>query len=432
MKATGNVVLVIGGDGRAHALAWKLAQSPRVAKVFVAPGNAGTASEEKCVNIPIDVLNNDALVQFVKAEKIDFAVVSPEGPLANGVVDAFQKVGLKIYGPTREAARIETSKLAGKVLMNRHRIPTAAHIGYCAVETAYQDAVKRTVPFVVKADGLAAGKGVEVVTDIAKAREIIERLFKIGGKGARILIEDFIGGDEEASFIVMSDGKNVLPLATSQDHKRLLAGDQGPMTGGMGAISPAPIITPELHERIMHEIIMRAVDGMRADGTPFTGFLYAGLKVDEGGNPQVLEFNVRLGDPEAQAILMRLKSDFFTLLEHAIDGTLDQVRAEWDPRPAVGVVLATRGYPDNPRKGDEITGLQKIMGSFFKVFYAGTKRDGDGKIVTNGGRVLCVTSKADTFRYACAWAYKVVLDIRFEGMQYRLDIGQKAVDWEEK
>jgi phosphoribosylamine--glycine ligase len=419
-------ILVIGSGGREHALAWRLAQSPRVFKVFVAPGNAGTAAEEGVSNVPADSI--EALVEFAKAEAIALTVVGPEGPLAEGVVDAFHAANLRIFGPTKAAAQLESSKDYAKRFMIRHRIPTAAYATFTDAASAHDYIERQGAPIVVKADGLAAGKGVVVASTVAEAHEAVDMMLvanRMGAAGARVVIEESLEG-EEASFIVVADGKHALPFASSQDHKRLLDGDRGPNTGGMGAYSPAPVITPAMHARVMREVIDPAIAGMRADGTPYTGFLYAGLMVGKSGEVKVLEFNCRLGDPETQPILLRLKTDLVTLVEHALDGTLDTAEAEWDPRVALGVVLAAEGYPDNPRKGDAIEGLSEA-GEDFRVFHAGTALDGK-RVVVNGGRVLCVTALGHNARTAQKRAYDVVSGIRFDGMQYRRDIGHRAIE----
>jgi len=418
-------VLVIGGGGREHALAWKIAQSQRVGKVFVAPGNAGTAREPGLTNVAITGIPE--LVAFAQTKRVALTVVGPEAPLASGIVDAFRAAGLKIFGPTQSAARLESSKDFAKAFMVRHRIPTAAYETFtdAAAAHAYVDA--RDAPIVVKADGLAAGKGVVVATTAAEAHTAIDSMLvgnRLGDAGARVVIEDCLIG-EEASFIVMADGAHVLPLASSQDHKRLQDGDLGPNTGGMGAYSPAPVVTPEVHARIMREIILPAVHGMAADGTPYSGFLYAGVMIDADGNPRALEFNCRLGDPETQPILMRLKSDLVDLLQHAVSGTLDQIDADWDRHAALGVVLAAAGYPDRPREGDAIGGLDTAVDDC-KVFHAATALAGKD-VVTSGGRVLCVTALGETVRQAQKAAYGVVAGIRFDGMQYRTDIGHRAI-----
>ena len=417
-------LLVIGSGGREHAIAWRLAQSPRVSRVYVAPGNAGTAHEDGLFNVDIDAIPE--LVMFAKGEGVHATVVGPEGPLAAGVVDAFRAEELRIFGPTKAAAQLESSKDFAKRFMQRHGIPTARYQTFTDAAAARAHVDKTGAPIVIKADGLAAGKGVVVAASAAEAHEAIDMMLagnKLGDAGHRVVVEEFMAG-EEASFIVMVDGKNVLPLASSQDHKRIFDGDRGPNTGGMGAYSPAPVVTPEVHHRVMSEIIMPAVKGMAAEGIPYTGFLYAGLMIDAAGAPRVVEFNCRLGDPETQPIFLRMKSDFFELVEHAIDATLDRVEAQWDRRAALGVVLAAAGYPEAPRKGDEIHGLTKNEDDFH-VFHAGTAAR-NGKVVTNGGRVLCVTALGDKVKIAAERAYEIVERIRFEGMQYRNDIGHRA------
>jgi phosphoribosylamine---glycine ligase len=418
-------LLVIGAGGREHALAWKLAQSPRVQKVFVAPGNGGTATENGVENVELSSI--DELLAFAKKEKIQLTVVGPEAPLAAGVVDAFRDAGLKIFGPTRAAAQLESSKDFAKSFMVRHKIPTALHKTFDNAEEAKAFVASRGAPIVVKADGLAAGKGVVVAASVAEAQAAIDEIMtqkKLGAAGARVVVEEFLGG-EEASFIVMSDGVHVLALATSQDHKRLRDGDAGPNTGGMGAYSPAPVVTPKIHARVMREVILPAVQGMAADGIPYVGFLYAGLMIDRNGNPKTLEFNCRLGDPETQPIILRLKSDLLDLIERALDGTLDRVEAQWDRRSALGVVVAAQNYPDEPRKGDVISGLPKPSADCH-VFHAGTRLAGKS-IVTNGGRVLCVTAMGDSVKMARTRAYEMLEGIRFEGMQYRKDIAYRAL-----
>ena len=418
-------ILVIGGGGREHALAWKLAQSSRVARVFVAPGNAGTGRESGIVNVALTALPE--LVAFAKEQRIALTVVGPEAPLAAGIVDAFRAAGLKIFGPTRAAAQLESSKDYAKAFMARHGIPTAEYATFTDAAAAHDYVAARGTPIVVKADGLAAGKGVVVAATAAEAHAAIDAMLvgnTMGSAGARVVIEAFLDG-EEASFIVMVDGRNVLPLASSQDHKRLCDGDQGPNTGGMGAYSPAPVVTPALHARIMREAILPAVSGMAADGVPYTGFLYAGVMIDAAGNPKVLEFNCRLGDPETQPIVMRLKSDLVDLFVHGVNGTLDAAEAEWDRRAALGVVLAAAGYPDSPRRGDAITGLDREAADV-KVFHAGTAQE-DGSVVVTGGRVLCVTALGDSVKQAQRAAYAAIAGIRFDGMQYRGDIGHRAL-----
>jgi phosphoribosylamine--glycine ligase len=418
-------LLVIGSGGREHALAWKLAQSPRVQKVFVAPGNGGTANENGVENVSLTGI--EELVAFCRKEKIHLTVVGPEAPLAAGIVDAFRDAGQKIFGPTRAAAQLEASKDFAKSFMARHKIPTAAHRTFEAGETAKAYVAERGAPIVVKADGLAAGKGVVVASSVPEAHAAIDRMMTqqaLGAAGARLVVEEFLEG-EEASFIVMSDGAHVLPLATSQDHKRLCDGDAGPNTGGMGAYSPAPVVTPKIHARVMREIIAPTIQGMAQEGTPYVGFLYAGLMIDKAGNPKTLEFNCRLGDPETQPIILRLKSDLLDLIERASDGTLDQVEPQWDRRAALGVVVAAAGYPDEPRKGDAITGLPKPAADC-RVFHAGTRLEGKA-VLTNGGRVLCVTALGDSVKMARARAYEALEGIRFEGMQYRKDIAYRAL-----
>src|SRR5438105_14200301 len=410
-------LLVVGAGGREHALAWKLAQSPRVQKVFVAPGNGGTASETGVENMPLS--DTAQLIDFCRREHIYLTVVGPEAPLAEGIVDAFRHAGLKIFGPTRAAAQLESSKDFAKRFMVRHGLPTARHQSFEGAAAAKAYVAEQGAPIVVKADGLAAGKGVVVAETREEANAAIDAMLserRFGAAGARVVVEEFLDG-EEASFIVMCDGTHVLALATSQDHKRLRDGDQGPNTGGMGAYSPAPVVTPKVHARVMREIIQPAVLGMAADGHPYVGFLYAGLMIDSAGNPKTLEFNCRLGDPEAQPILMRLKSDLLELVEHALAGTLERAEAEWDRRCALGVVLAAAGYPDEPRKGDRIQGLPAPAPDC-RVFHAGTRLD-SGTLVTNGGRVLCVTALGDSLRIARSRAYEAIERIRYAGLQYR-------------
>lgn len=418
-------LLVIGSGGREHALAWKLTQSPRVQKVFVAPGNGGTATENGVENVAITGVPE--LIAFARKEKIHLTVVGPEAPLAAGVVDAFRDAGLRIFGPSRAAAQLEASKDFAKSFMARHKIPTALHKTFDNAAEAKAFVTKRGAPIVVKADGLAAGKGVVVAASVAEAHAAIDQMMTekcLGEAGARLVVEEFLQG-EEASFIVMSDGTHVLALATSQDHKRLRDGDEGPNTGGMGAYSPAPVVTPKVHARVMREIIQPAIEGMAKDGIPYVGFLYAGLMIDKSGSPKTLEFNCRLGDPETQPIILRLKSDLRELVERALDGTLDQVEAQWDRRSALGVVVAAHGYPEEPRKGDVITGLPKPEEDC-QVFHAGTRLDGK-RLVTNGGRVLCVTALGDSVKMARARAYEALERIRFDGMQFRKDIAFRAL-----
>ena len=418
-------LLVIGSGGREHALAWRLSQNPKVQCVYVAPGNAGTACEDGLVNVDLTAIAD--LLRFAQDENIHLTVVGPEAPLAAGVVDVFRAAGLKIFGPTQRAAQLESSKDFAKQFMLRHRIPTANYATFTDADEARFYVEEQGAPIVIKADGLAAGKGVVVAMTLGEALDAIDNMFagSAENKGHRVVIEEFMQG-EEASFICMCDGVHALPFASSQDHKRIFDGDLGPNTGGMGAYSPAPVVTPEVHLRAMREVIMPTLRGMKAEGAPFTGFLYVGLMIDADGNPRVVEFNARMGDPETQPIMMRLKSDFLTLVEHAIDGTLDQVEADWDRRAALGVVMAAGGYPDAPVKGDEITGLPTDTADV-RVFHAGTT-ERDGKIVTNGGRVLCVTALGDTVKIARQRAYQMLEPIQFSGMQYRRDIGYRAID----
>jgi len=418
-------ILVIGSGGREHALAWRLAQGIKVQKVYVAPGNAGTALEDGVENVAITAIPD--LIAFAQREDIYMTVVGPEAPLAAGIVDAFRAAGLRIFGPTKAAAQLESSKDFAKAFMVRHNIPTAFYQTFSDVVAARAYVDKHGAPIVIKADGLAAGKGVVVAMTLQEAHEAIDMMLsdnKLGDAGARVVIEEFLAG-EEASFIVMADGKNVLALATSQDHKRLLDGDNGPNTGGMGAYSPAPVVTPQLHARVLREVIQPVMRGMEKEGIAYTGFLYAGLMIDAQGNTKVLEFNCRMGDPETQPIMLRLKSDFAVIVEHAIDGTLDQVEAEWDRRTALGVVMAAANYPETPRKGDVITGLPKKLEDAH-VFHAGTTMQ-DDKVVTNGGRVLCVTSLGDMVKMAQKRAYEIADGIHFDGCQMRRDIGWRAL-----
>ena len=419
-------ILVVGSGGREHALAWKLAQSERVQMVYVAPGNGGTARDVRLENVPITDLN--ALADFVEQEHIGLTVVGPEVPLAAGIVNLFRARGLKVFGPTKEAAQLESSKDFAKAFMKRHGIPTAEYETFADVKAAHAYVDAKGAPIVIKADGLAAGKGVVVAMTLEEAHGAVDHMLSdnaFGDAGARIVIEEFLAG-EEASFIVMCDGKNVLPLATSQDHKRLLDNDQGPNTGGMGAYSPAPIVTPAMHARVMREIIMPTIQGMAKDGIQFTGFLYAGLMIDAAGNPKTLEFNCRMGDPETQPIMSRLKTDLLGVMEHAVNGTLDQVELEWDRRTAVGVVLAAAGYPDAPRKGDHIHGIAAETADSV-TFHAGTTDDADGKLITSGGRVLCVVGLGDNIKMAQKQAYEAVDKIGFEGVQFRRDIGWRGL-----
>jgi phosphoribosylamine--glycine ligase len=418
-------LLVVGSGGREHAIAWRLAQSARVQKVYVAPGNGGTAREPGLENVAITAV--DSLADFALKESIHLTVVGPEAPLAEGIVDLFRSKGLRIFGPTRACAQLESSKEFAKEFMVRHRIPTAKFAAFTDAAPAHEYVDSHGAPTVIKADGLAAGKGVVVATSAAEAHEAIDGMLvehAMGAAGNRIVIEEFLEG-EEASFIVLADGEHVLPLATSQDHKRLKDGDQGPNTGGMGAYSPAPVVTPELHARVVREIIQPVLTGMAREGRPYSGFLYAGLMIDGSGNPKVLEFNCRLGDPETQPILLRLKSDLFELIDHAVDGRLDRIGTEWDRRTALGVVLAAAGYPESPQRGAVISGLPAPAGDC-RVFHAGTAIN-DGSLVTNGGRVLCVTALGDSIRMAQRLAYQAAEMIHFDGMQYRRDIGFRAI-----
>ena len=426
-------ILVIGGGGREHALAWKLAQSPKAHKMFVAPGNGGTVLDPRFENVHLTEVAE--LSAWAVAQKITLTVVGPEVPLAAGVVDEFRKQGLRVFGPTKAAAQLESSKAFSKAFMKRHNIPTAQYDTFTDPVLAHAYIDQKGAPIVVKADGLAAGKGVVVALTAAEAHEAVDFMLldnTLGVShnegGARVVIEEFLQG-EEASFIVMVDGKNVLPLATSQDHKRLLAGDLGPNTGGMGAYSPAPVVTPDVHARAMRDIILPTVRGMEKDGIPFTGFLYAGLMIDAQGKPKTLEFNCRMGDPETQPIMMRLKTDLVDVMLAATEpgphGKLDQIELQWDRRTALGVVLAAHGYPLTPRKGDVITGIPKEAEDAC-VFHAGTALK-DGQLLTSGGRVLCVTVLADNVRLAQQRAYEVTAGIAFDGMQYRTDIGHRAV-----
>ena len=423
-------LLVIGSGGREHALAWRLAKTAGLQKIYVAPGNAGTAHEHELTNI--NITDPEALADFAEKEKIHLSVVGPEAPLAAGVVNVFRARGLKVFGPTKEAAQLESSKDFAKRFMARHKIPTAAFETFSDTAAAHAYVDSKGAPIVIKADGLAAGKGVVVAMTLEEAHAAIDDMLsgnKLGDAGARVVIEDFLDG-EEASFIVMVDGKNVLALASSQDHKRIFDGDTGPNTGGMGAYSPAPVVTPAIHAKAMREVILPTVRGMASDGIPYTGFLYAGLMIGKDGSVKVVEFNCRMGDPETQPIMMRLKSDLLELLEHAVSGKLDQIEAEWDRRIALGVVLAAANYPETPRKGDVISGLP-AESETVKVFHAGTEEK-DGKVVSAGGRVLCVTALGDNVKLAQKHAYEAILGIHFDGMQYRRDIGHRAVTRKEQ
>jgi phosphoribosylamine--glycine ligase len=418
-------VLVIGSGGREHALAWKLAQSPRAQRIYVAPGNGGTAADRNLQNVALQ--SHEELIAFARSEQIGMTIVGPEAPLAAGIVDAFRAAGLRIFGPTRAAAQLEWSKDYAKAFMARHGIPTAAFMTFTEAPAAHDYIDRHGAPIVVKADGLAAGKGVVVAHDTAQAHAAVDMMLgggPLGTAGARVVIEDFLDG-EEASFIVMCDGRHTLALATSQDHKRLLDGDLGPNTGGMGAYSPAPVVTPAVHARVMREIIDPAIAGLAAEGIAYTGFLYAGLMIGKDGHARALEFNCRLGDPETQPILMRLKSDLLALLDHAIDGTLDQIDAQWDRRPALGVVVAAHGYPEQPRKGDSIGALPADSDDC-RVFHAGTAREG-ASLLTSGGRVLCVTALGENLRAARRQAYASLAQVQLDGAQFRNDIGNRAL-----
>ncbi|AUH53342.1 phosphoribosylamine--glycine ligase [Chromobacterium sp. ATCC 53434] len=419
-------VLVIGSGGREHALAWRIAKSKRVSKVFVAPGNAGTALDANLSNIAANGVAE--WLAFAREEKIDLTVVGPEAPLAAGVVDAFRDEGLKVFGPTRYCAQLESSKDFAKAFMQRHGIPTAGYQTFTDAVAAHVYVDGKGAPIVIKADGLAAGKGVVVAMTLDEAHAAIDDMLlgnKMGEAGSRVVIEDFLVG-EEASFIVMVDGEHVLPMATSQDHKRLLDHDQGPNTGGMGAYSPAPVVTPAVHNRVMREIIQPVVQGMKKDGHPYTGFLYAGLMIDDDGHPKVIEFNCRFGDPETQPIMARLKTDFTVLLEAGVNARLDKVEAEWDRRVALGVVLAAAGYPDAPRKGDVVHGIPAESEDGI-VFHAGTVLDEQQQLRSSGGRVLCAVGLGDSVRMAQGKAYQLADAIEFAGKQYRRDIGARAI-----
>ena len=421
-------VLVIGSGGREHALAWKLAQSARVGEVLVAPGNAGTAREAKCRNADVAVDDIDGLLKLARDEGIAFTVVGPEAPLALGVVDRFQAAGLRVFGPCRAAAQLEASKAFTKDFLERHAIPTAQYRVFTEIEPALAYIAGRGAPIVVKADGLAAGKGVVVAETVEQAQTAVREMLggtMLGQAGARVVVEDFLDG-EEASFIVVASGQQYVVLATSQDHKRIGDGDTGPNTGGMGAYSPAPVVSDAIHARACREVIEPTLRGMAAEGAPFTGFLYAGLMINAQGAPRVLEFNVRMGDPETQPILFRLDSDLLDLLEAAVDGRLDQATTQWNPQPSVGVVMAAAGYPGTIRKGDVIRGLDAVPAGA-KVFHAGTQLRDDGEVVTSGGRVLCVVARGTTVRDAQQRAYAAVDAIRWDGAQYRRDIGYRAI-----
>ena len=422
-------VLVIGSGGREHALAWKLAQSPRVDEVIVAPGNAGTAREPRMRNSDVSATDLDGLLQLARDERVIFTVVGPEAPLVAGVVDTFRAAGLRVFGPTAAAARLEGSKSFTKDFLARHQIPTAHYAVFTELQPALEHVRKHGAPIVIKADGLAAGKGVVVAMTLADAEHALADMLgahAFGDASTRVVIEEYLEG-EEASYIVMADGAHYLPMASSQDHKRVGDGDTGPNTGGMGAYSPAPVVTPEVERRIREEVIEPTLRGMAAEGAPFTGFLYAGLMIDKTGAPKVIEFNVRFGDPETQPIMQRLQSDFATLIEAALDRRLDRAEAKWDPRPSLGVVIAAHGYPGKVKSGDVISGLDADFGVDAKVFQAGTKLDHDGNVVTAGGRVLCVCALGDDLPQARDRAYAAVEHIHFDGAFHRRDIGHRAL-----
>ena len=421
-------LLVIGSGGREHALAWKLAQSPRVSEVLIAPGNAGTALEAKCRNVAVKATDIEGLLQLARDEGVALTVVGPEQPLVAGVVDRFRAAGLRIFGPTAAAAQLEGSKAYAKDFLQRHGIPTAFYQVHTEVDAALAYVRGKGAPIVIKADGLAAGKGVIVAMTLAEAEAAVRDMLSgnaFGDAGARVVIEEFLDG-EEASFISMVDGATALPMATSQDHKRVGDGDTGPNTGGMGAYSPAPVVTPEVHARVMREVVDPTVQGMLADGIPFTGFLYAGLMIDATGAPKVIEFNVRFGDPETQPVMLRLDSDLVDLIDAAIDGRLDAIEARWNPRPSLGVVMASAPYPETPVTGDAITGLDAVPASA-KVFHAGTALDADGQVIATGGRVLCVCALGDSVADAQQRAYAGVSAIRWASEFHRRDIGWRAI-----
>ena len=420
-------ILVLGSGGREHALAWKIAQDDQVAKVFVAPGNAGSATENKCENVALDILDNPAIIDFAKNNAVEMIIVGPEAPLVNGVVDACREAGVKVWGPTKFAAQLEGSKAFAKHFLKRHNIPTAFYDVFTEVDAAKAFVENNGAPIVIKADGLAAGKGVIVAMTNQEAFDAIDDMLagnKFGDAGSRVVIEEFLAG-EEASFICMIDGDNILPMATSQDHKRIFEGDQGPNTGGMGAYSPAPVVTSDVFEKAMNEVMLPTVEGMKKDGHVYTGFLYAGLMIDEQGQPKVIEFNCRFGDPETQPIMMRLKSSLVDLVQAGLDGNLP-AEAEWDERKTVGIVLASKGYPETSSNGDVISGLDTLM-TDAKVFHAGTKANENGEIVTAGGRVLCVTALGNTIGEAQAKALELCEKVTFDGVQYRKDIGYRAI-----
>lgn len=420
-------ILVLGSGGREHALAWKIAEDPQVTQVFVAPGNAGTATEDKCKNVELDILNNPAIIAFARDNQVELIIVGPEAPLVNGVVNACREAGLKIWGPTQYAAQLEGSKAFAKDFLKKHQIPTAFYDVFTEVDAAKAYVTQHGAPIVIKADGLAAGKGVIVAMTNEEAFAAIDDMLagnKFGDAGSRVVIEEFLAG-EEASFICMIDGQNILPMATSQDHKRIFEGDQGPNTGGMGAYSPAPVVTSDVFDRVMKDIMRPTVDGMAKDGHVYTGFLYAGLMIDEQGQPRVIEFNCRFGDPETQPIMMRLKSSLVDLVQAGLEGQLPS-EAEWDERKSIGIVLAAEGYPETVRKGDVISGLGQSPEDT-KIFHAGTDTTADGHIITAGGRVLCVTALGDTVLEAQINALEVCGQVTFAGMQYRSDIGYRAI-----
>ncbi len=425
-------VLIIGGGGREHALAWKTAQSDKVTKVFVAPGNAGTALEPNLTNVAIGVEDIAAQVTFAKENNVALTIIGPEVPLVLGVVNAFKAAGLKCFGPDKDAAQLEGSKAFSKDFLAKHNIPTAAYDVFTEIEPAHAYLDKVGAPIVIKADGLAAGKGVILADTVEEAKNAVSDMLagnKFGDAGSRVVIEEFLVG-EEASFIVMADGKNILPMATSQDHKARNNGDTGPNTGGMGAYTPAPVVTPEIHDRIMKTVIEPTIEGMAKDGLPYTGFLYAGVMIDANGIPKVLEFNCRFGDPETQPIMMRLQSDLAELCLAAIDGKLDTVSAKWDPRAALGVVMAAGGYPDTYRKADVISGLENASAPDLKVFHAGTTLNDAGEVITSGGRVLCITALGDTVSAAQKRAYEGLKQVTWEQAYFRTDIGHRAVSRE--
>ncbi len=420
-------ILVLGSGGREHALAWKIAQDAKVQKVFVAPGNAGTETENKCENVALDILDNAAIIAFAKENNVDLVIVGPEAPLVNGVVDAARAAGVKIWGPTQYAAQLEGSKAFAKHFLKRHNIPTAFYDVFTEVDAAKAYIEKNGAPIVIKADGLAAGKGVIVAMTNQEAFDAIDDMLagnKFGDAGSRVVIEQFLDG-EEASFICMIDGENILPMATSQDHKRIFEADRGPNTGGMGAYSPAPVVTNDVFERVMNEVMRPTVEGMAKDGHVYTGFLYAGLMIDAEGQPRVIEFNCRFGDPETQPIMMRLQSSLVDLVEAGIEGKLPS-EANWDERKTVGIVLASAGYPETAKKGDVISGLDTQIADS-KVFHAGTAKNAQGEIVTSGGRVLCVTALGNTIGEAQAKALELAEKVTFDGVQYRKDIGYRAI-----